>query len=304
MTTAETRPSSLRLGLWGGVAGGKTTFLAALKTAMLRDPVGGWSIVGQGDPDIRFLVDQQNDLDAGKFPPGTSDPSEYRFHIGMPSARPWADAKRTAPHAAGAGRMFDLEVHDYPGTAFRDGAGDAYLQQLSDFLFSCAGLLYLYDPTSNENFKHFQETLQKLSSRMREQGRSKDNRVPQFLAVCITKYDDADVLARLQEAGLVVMEIVNGIVTPTVSDPRLAFRTLAEPSDANLPPSIRDYFIDGRVEYFAVSSVGFYSARNDGVRLEDCCNVVDTVQGARIRGRFTPVNILKPLQWLESRIGA
>jgi hypothetical protein len=124
------------------------------------------------------------------------------------------------------------------------------------------------------------------------------------MAVCITKYDDADVLARLQENGLVVMEEVSGVVTPTVSDPRLAFRVLAEQTDPNLPPSIRDYFVDSRVEYFAVSSIGFYTGGSTNVRLEDCCNVVDTVRGFRIRGRFTPVNILPPLEWLESRIGA
>lgn len=299
---AEAKPSGVRLGLWGGVAGGKTTFLSALKEAMLRDRVGGWTIIGGGDPDIRFLVDQQNELDAGRFPAATSDPSEYRFYLTLPFRRA-AGASRPGKHVNGGGRRrFELEVHDYPGTAFRDGGEDMHFQQLSEFLTSCAGFLYLYDPTSTKNYTHFQETLQKLSLRLREQGRSNDNRVPQYMAVCITKYDDPDVLARLQREGLIVMEEVNGVTTPTVSDPPQAFRTLAGQTDPNLPPSIRDYFLESRVEYFAVSSVGFYSHGNQTVRLEDCSNVVDTREGARIRGRFSPVNILAPLAWLQDRV--
>jgi hypothetical protein len=266
---------------------------------MLRDTSGGCTLVGQRDGDNRFLVDQHNKLSDGEFPPGTLDPADYRFHVELqaPSSGPKRQLRAVR-------REFELEVHDYPGSAFRDGAEDMHFQQLSEFLASCGGFMYLYDPTAKprQNYEHFQETLLKLSTRAREQGRTNKNQVPQYMAVCITKYDDADVLSRLLQHQLIAIETINGVTTPSVSDAKEAFQVLAAENDRDLAPSIRDYFLDGHVAYFAVSSIGFYSKPGEPVRFEDCCNVVDTASGARIRGEFRPVNILAPLNWLQQKV--
>ena len=155
-----TPPRQVRIGLWGPPGSGKTTILAALKIATMRNQLpGNWIMHGSDDDSTEFLISVTDQLaERRTFPAHTFDPVGYVFRFnGEPPSRgrfrqamatPGSrtggllnslrgrpdPAPPTAPPTAPRSERvtFELDVLDVPGTVygrdeprqFADGSDD------------------------------------------------------------------------------------------------------------------------------------------------------------------------------------
>jgi len=134
-------------------------------------------------------------------------------------------------------------------------------------------------------------------------------RLPHFLAVCVTKFDDPNIFIPAYHDRLIDID-ADGL--PRVPNHRaeeffdwICGRIEQQAIDAGtaqLRDLIRSTFIEDRVRYFCSSSVGFYVGASGEVDLNDFQNF-DLVNGEwRIRGKVRPVNVLEPLVAIERRV--
>jgi hypothetical protein len=336
-TEQATAATDVRIGIWGGIRSGKTTFLGALDIAARRATEGGWVLDGideefPGSND--FLVTQTRALRRREFPEPTSAPGDYGFILSgelTPGYIRGLSELMNLPQMAGriAGLLgrarpvsFTLHVRDYPGGSFIDTV-DPH-DEIWDYLAGCHGLIYLVDPereldsqgnrlppTSGDerNFDYLQRSIKLLRGRMRSTNSLlKDRLLPHYLAVCVTKLDMASVFSLLREADL-IERFGSDWPYIRVEDPQAAFELIAEDSTRE---EIRRAFDPDRVHYFMTSSIGFYADESGrpefGYRDEagathrdDYVNVLPLEDGPRIRGEVRPVNVLEPLIWIYTQ---
>jgi hypothetical protein len=158
-------------------------------------------------------------------------------------------------------------------------------------------------------YAFFQRTLEQLARRTYDEGRLRDGKLPQHLAVCITKFDDPRVYQRAYRAG-VVLTGVDEQMTPRVPEDsaRAFLEVLCARPDAGSAPlvlgSIDRYFDRERVGYFVSSAIGFFVGNGGRFLAHDFVNVKTTEAGDRIRGEVMPINVLEPFLWLEKRLTA
>jgi hypothetical protein len=169
---------ALQIGVWGATSSGKTTYLAALDTAALREQNGQWRMLPDDLISEDFLVAQKASLERGIFPDATLRRSpEYTFTF-------TADInERIQEHRALFGTRttlihrqvkFKLLVRDFPGPVFerrarsRDGevvVGSVSgaidpatalaeqqhaFEEVGAFLAACHGIIYLFDPVREQ----------------------------------------------------------------------------------------------------------------------------------------------------------
>ncbi len=300
-------PREIKIGLWGGPSSGKTTYLSALRMAALLEPEGGWRVTGlekEFPGSSTFLAANTKLLRQGGFPQATTNPSEYKFEInGTVTPKLLSGLPDILRKMAGIERQvnFSLYVRDYPGGDF---------SQMSDIqdsmwknLAECDGLIYLYDvETKFDAFDYVNLTPDFLLQLTAPQRRI-NNKLPQFLAICISKFDSREVFEPLREAGLVQNNLKDPRLTPYVTEPKKAFEKLADPL---VTKTMERFFDPQRIQYFFSSSVGFYAPPNSPINMEDYSNVGDLPGGPKIRsGRNTfPVNVFTPLMWIEAQTTA
>jgi hypothetical protein len=310
----------IRIGLWGAPGSGKTTFLAALRTAaLLGSENGTWTMMGADDEASEFLTRMTDILvHQRQFPPASQGitPLSWRFIGDLRSSRL---AERIL--ARGSDRVeFLLELQDVAGRYFADDAGfevadDGDLpeddwMEIVRHLARCDGLVYLFDPVRElergDSYRFFQGTLERLSRQAYDWGLYKGPRLPHHLAVCVTKFDHPRIFSSVMAEGFVTQDSY-GSQIPRIDGERAGafFTWLCQgmPGNAELVrKSIEAYFDSNRVAYFATSSVGFWTRPGGMVDTQDCHNV-ETVDGMqRIRGAVRPVNVLEPMVWLQRRI--
>ncbi|XVV01962.1 hypothetical protein ACQPW3_31940 [Actinosynnema sp. CA-248983] len=150
---------------------------------------------------------------------------------------------------------FDLAVTDRPGADFT--APDE----------SCGGIVYFFDPTRSSD-DGAADAIAEVAG---------DGLVPHPLAVCVTKYDEPDVLAEGRAAGLLAVDVDDmGRRTPMipVDFAERFFDHLCDTAGAErVRQAIKRHFAPESVRYFTTSSIGFH-------------------QGG-------PVNVLEPLLWVK-----
>jgi hypothetical protein len=296
-----------QIGLWGGTQSGKTTFLAALRIATLESDLGHWRLAGREADSSTFLIERTNDLLYNrKFPEGdTQGKNPYEWL--MSGDRPlglvdWL--RRLLGGKVVSADSFVLTVQDVPGKWFEDGRGTQNLNGRVEVLSNCAGIIYLYDPTQENNFRSLQTILDNLYSKADREGRlCDDGRLNHHLAVCVTKVDATDVFAQLMKAEAVQVEPVGAPRATVIAiDGERAFRSMApEP----VLRSIDSYFPSDRVAYFATSAIGFFVGEDGLVDLEHPTNTCPDEGGREaVRGRVHPLNVLEPLLWLREVVGA
>jgi energy-coupling factor transporter ATP-binding protein EcfA2 len=309
-------PEEIKIGIWGGSGSGKTTYLSALRIAALNDQSGRWVIDGLDPLSARFLSDGTRLLRRGTFPPPTEAASAARYSYEV-RGNLTAGLLDRLRYKVGSPRYvnFKLDVFDYPGGLLLTAdAGDELWQYLAD----CQGLLYLYDPQmtdiETDNFECLQQSLDMIRQVYVRNNQSPYYRgkLPQHLAVCITKFDDDSVFTQLMRHNLIAQDPDDPIHAPYVLDSTKAFECFADPLTL---ATIQGYFQEDRVKYFATSSIGFNVDSETGkVDVERCNNTVTellatTINGqqtiikqVRIVGRVNPINVLDPLLWLHAKL--
>jgi energy-coupling factor transporter ATP-binding protein EcfA2 len=325
-----------RIGLWGAPGSGKTSFLAALNVAVTQSR-SDWTLYGVNDESVDFLTESTETLtDKRRFPEATTDltdlswvmvteierqvrtgrlfqkPQKIRvpleFHLDLLDAP--GDMFKSKPSGAGGAADFD-ELFD--GEDDGPEAAPADEDRLIETLAACDGIVYLFDPIRERDkgdaYQYFQRTLAQLGKRALEGRRLVGAKLPQHLAVCITKFDEPKVFRTADRRGYVTYDPADEHMFPRVHEENAEelFEDLCKVSRtgtaALVHGSIRKSFHRDRVRYFASSSVGFYLGQSVRFRPADYQNVVpDGNGGYRIRGDIHPVNVLEPLLWLGQQI--
>ncbi len=319
-------PGLRRVGLWGATASGKSTFLSALFIAAMRSPAE-LRVRGANDESTDFLIRNTHILNAQhRFPPATSaqQPLSWTLHMSVPNrARSrWRRGPAMVPFD------FRIDLQDAPGRAYAavpesesepdrldldldpDDGGD--IPDVASYLASCQGLLLLIDPIrerdTGDAHEYFHGTLLRIAQRVEV---ALGQRLPHYVAVCITKFDDPGVFRFARDNEFLSYSEYDPMLFPRVHDDeaeRFTREMLAgsRVSDVELVlGALRQYFYPERIRYFVTSAVGFFVGSSGEFREDDFQNVAPVEEGRYgIRGQLHPINVAEPLLWLGERIAA
>jgi energy-coupling factor transporter ATP-binding protein EcfA2 len=336
-TTVPGRPSPIRqmrrIGLWGAPGSGKTSFLAALNVAVAQSRQD-WSLVGVDNASVAFLTESTLTLThKRRFPEATQSMDELSWV--MLSEQEVRTGGRWRKEIVKVPLQLHLDLLDAPGDKFdseapaderpmaleelgfdEDESGEesqSDTERLIDSLSICDGIVYLYDPVREKDkgdaYKYFQGTLAQIAQRALRDRRFDGNRLPHHLAVCITKFDEPRVYETANRRGYLTIDPDDDHMFPRVHEDSAEdlFEDLCGVSPTGsatlVRETIKQFFDDDRVRYFATSSVGFNLGKSIRFRASDYQNVVpDGNGGHRIRGAVHPINVLEPLLWLGQQI--
>ena len=327
-------PGTVKIGLWGSPASGKTTYLAALPQALSNTDgsVGRWTVFPTSDAATELLISWSHQLITEQvFPEATAlgDVTElaWRFVGDLTGSRYMRRGRLRRRPPAQSG--FDLDLIDVSGEAFGYnpvGVSPGIVDTALNHLAWAEGLIFLFDPVTERDRRtaaeYVNRTLAMLSRKVMAEGRLIGPYLPHYIAVCITKFDHKDVFRQARQAGLVNYG-PDGI--PRVLDAQAAdlFDVICEGrfwadqrTDSHggamfVRNQLRRYFHPDRIRYYAVSSIGYKKppgwdpqAARPGFQFDpgDFSNVIEQGGEQKIRGPVEPVNVLEPLIDLHMQI--
>jgi hypothetical protein len=287
---------------------GKTTFLGALRIALLRRDNLGWSLSGDNAGSAEALVKFVNDMTEDHiFPRPTQLMENYNWSLEgeLPGIRKW---ERWRFHRRNQYVRIPLDLIDSPGES-ADGAldfGRASSKRLVESLARSGGIVLFFDPVREfvygDAFRNMYGVLTQLKTQMQYHGR-----LPHYVAVCITKFDDISVFESARKLRIVEYDPVEPEL-PQVPDEfalelfvRLVKLSKGDSADLVLP-MLRQTFRAERIRFFVTSAIGFYVDPNYEVfDPEDYQNHIPReVRDApdHIRGGIYPINVIEPVLWL------
>ena len=318
---AVTEQGLRRVGLWGAAASGKSTFLSALFIAAMRSS-DDLRVKGRNDESTDFLVRNTHALNAQhQFPAPTIQQQALSWTLQMsvpnPARSRWRKGAPTVPFD------FRIDLQDAPGRAYAavPGVQSARLDlpggaddepDVASYLANCQGLLLLIDPIRERELgdahEFFHGTLLRIAQRVEL---PPGGRLPHYIAVCVTKFDDPSVFRFARNNEFLSYSEDDPLMFPRVHDDE-AERFMRELftgsplSDVDLVHGgLRQYFYPERIRYFVTSAVGFYVGQSGEFREDDYWNVVPIDDGQfQIRGQIHPINVAEPMLWLGQCIAA
>jgi len=329
-----------RVGLWGAPGSGKTTFLAALSLAV-QQAARDLAIFGVDPDSTAFLKQSTAALTSRRtFPGATEVGKQYSWVLRMETQVPEKKFMKTKMITVPL--ELNLDLLDEPGRVFGvdqnqqagaevgsnlgydddddagpvvDGGAPASEDEVMDQLASCDGLLLLFDPVqewmAGDAYEYFQGTLLELAQR-RMMGGAPGSRMPQHVAVCVTKFDHPDVYRRARVSGLRSFSADDEAFFPRVPDEMAEkfFGDLVRESRSGnaefIGSALRKYFYPERVKFFITSAIGFYkNPQSRRFQERDPMNLVPQENGKPlIRGPVHPINVVEPLIWLGQNLAA
>jgi hypothetical protein len=302
----QPRGNPVRIGLWGAGRAGKSTYLASLPLAGIQDPLGQWLVTGSDQAAAEYLNMSVSRLVVEKRfprPNRVTEPVSWTFHYTpKPGMSGFMRPRKSDPMA--------FELFDPPGRFYH---ADAIAPEVVEHLASASGILYLIDPERPEDdrsFDHFFGTLNMLYSAMDRQGGLKRGRLRQYLAVCVTKFDDEQFFRRLVDTTDFVVQDPKGARLPRIPQHRakeffewVCDRVLGGGASL-VREAIGRFFHESRVQYFATSAIGFRLNSQGIFDFRDFSNVVagSDPSDRMLRDRPRPINTLEPLVFLEQHV--
>lgn len=297
-----------RITIWGPPGCGKTTFLAALNIALVRQH-GDWNIRASDEAAAQTLVARTSTLTVDRtFPTPTIDIEHHRWTLTGRIRRParfWRDRKQRDELVEIA-----LDVVDMPGESSAPRAlGQTEQEQMLGELVSSNAIIFFIDPTreleASDSFGYVFGVLAQLIQLKADSEGLVRARLPHYVAVCLSKFDDLRVKQSAEKLGLLSYDGDDPYGFPRVHDEdarELVMKLFAFSRSGYatvLLDSLDKYFLADRVRYFVTSSVGFY-VDPDRSRFdpEDFQNVVLSNDRQQIRGPIHPINVAEPLLWL------
>jgi len=201
---------------------------------------------------------------------------------------------------------------DPPGEVFSpDHYGKSVTAGINDVLVRSHGIICTFDPirdTQGEDSYSFLSNLIAQLSRRLHDSADFGGKLPHYLAVCMTKFDDPRIFRSAERTGLITIDPDDPFEFPRVhnDDARALLSLSAGDKGQHLINLIGQYFLPERVRFFVTSSAGFYADPRTGeFNREDSQNVVETPnRGAIIRGPLHPINVAEPFIWLAQQIAA
>ena len=305
--------ASQSMTMWGPPSTGKTTFLAALSVALIRrGPV--WRVVGDSDDSARRLIELTTALtDAREFPQATVGIGHYRWtlhgRVKRRSRRRWWFGTRLQDEDVSV----SLNLVDPQGGLASSSMHDRSAQgNLVANLESSNGIIFLFDPIReferSDAFEHTFGVLEQLAQRAKNRP---GKRLPHYVAVCVTKFDEVKVIATAEKLGLLDYDTEPpGLPRVADEDARELFAELCNVSrngNAELVlPLLEQHFQPDRIRYFITSAIGFYvDPRKGRFDPDDYQNRVqpDPAQSGSAHPRaIYPINVVEPVLWLSQKL--
>ena len=305
-----------RIAMWGAPSSGKTTFLAALSLALSRQRTD-WNLAGGNEASEEVLIKLTKSLSNHEFPPATAGIERYRWVLSgqVPLAGPGRRPRKDQPYEY---VRLGLDLVDASGEITGSSqVGLALRDELVDHVVHSRGIVFIFDPIrefdEGDAFDHTFGMLAQLARRMDEgQGRI-DGRLPHYVAVCVTKFDDVRVFETARRLDVLGLEPADRYQFPRVPDDhaRVLFTRLCEVSGSGngemVVNLLEQYFRPDRIRYFVTSAIGFYASRTNGFDPDDPQNLIPDDENPnkfRVRGAVYPINVVEPLLWLGTRLAA
>lgn len=302
--------------MWGAPSSGKTTFLAALNIALTRQR-GPWSLTGADSSSTDALIALTQKLTARQFPQPTGALEEFTWLLerisGRGARRRLFGRQRPQPATAISLNLVDPNGEVYGGEA-------KYVDVWTDLISSLEqsrGVVFLFDPIreakEGDAFAYTFAALSQLASRMAESPFRINGRLPHYVAVCITKFDEPHVLQTAERTGLLTRDPEDKYEFPRIAeeDAEEFFVTLCEVSrtgNADLVVNtLRQRFLPDRIRFFVTSAIGFYVDPGNGGNYDpaDYQNELPdskAPRGTSIRGAVHPINVSEPMLWLAEKL--
>ena len=289
--------------LWGPPNSGKTTFIAALNSAVGKTSPP-WSLTGSSPASQQALIDFSTALTGDRsFPKATVAQLEHYRFILSGLVRAPGKWRVFYPLTSQVLMRIPLSIVDVPGGAFRPPglSPSKVTRQLISCLKDSDGIIFLFDAATEAEVGHAYEHFYALAALLEQE---RGSRLPHHVAVCVAKLDLPIVFCSALEAGYLVVDKNDPHGCPRVSDANAAafFDRLykkVHPDGISLPDMIERFFYEDRIRYFAVSSTGFYLNESRKFDPDDCCNHVSGSPD-RVRGEVHPMSLLEPLFWLAA----
>jgi hypothetical protein len=315
--SASTQPQGRQVGIWGATASGKSTFLSSLFIAATRFP-DHLMVRGNNDESTDFLITNTDILQNHRFPPPTVARDQLNWTLQMWVPNPGRRrAMRSAPDRIPFD--FNIDMQDAGGLEFKSvpeassnlvDFGGGSRTNIATYLGNCQGLLMLIDPMRERELGDaysffFGPLLRMAQERPVPAGR----RLPHYVAVCVTKFDDPVVYQFARDNGYLSYRDDDPAMLPRVHPNqaeqfmRHLFQGLPASDIDLVAGGLRQYFYPDRIRYFISSSVGFFVGPSGYFQEDDFRNVAQDQNGGYvIRGAVRPVNIAEPLMWLGERL--
>jgi len=298
----------------GPTESGKTTFLCALKKALLEHDEE-WVLFTRDAASQRQLDEMSSALiSEGGFPMPTRTVDTIRWVLG-------GTAERTERKGRFGGEIkikdrveITLRLTDAPGgLGSADRAGLSERAELIRQLADSHAILYMFDPirefTHGDAFERTDSLLSELMGVI-SQDAGYDGKLPHRLAVCVTKLDDPRVFRTAHDLGMLIPDDGSRWGFPRVheTDAQALFHALGEISRSGngevVPRLLERYFRPERISYYVTSAVGFMvNKRTRRFDPRDPENVYRTASGAPlVRGPVHPVNVVEPVLWIVRQL--
>ena len=291
---------------------GKSTFIGALRIALLRHDELGWSLSGDNDGSARALIKFVNDMTEDQvFPPPTGIIEGYKWSLEaeLPATLHW---ERWWFRRRRRFIKIPLDLIDSPGES-ADGAGEYGRESSKRLIASLSrsgGIVLFFDPVrefeKGDAFRNMHSVLTQLKAEMQYSGK-----LPHYVAVCITKFDDTRVYEAARKLRVVEVDPLPPEL-PMVPDEYAAelFSRLSRLSKGHnadfIVPMLRQTFREDRIKFFVTSAIGFYVDPDYGVfDPDDYQNHISReIAGGldQIRGGIYPINVIEPVLWLARNV--
>jgi hypothetical protein len=313
MMTSDGGELTVNLGLWGAALSGKTSFIAAVdhaaQTLRERFPSAQLRVTAAGDDQNTnaLFLQYQDGLSHGRFPRPTEDDKVPSFSLQVSGDIPDSMLGNGVPSEVSSTQSVSLTIslRDYPGKAF---LVDSIFADVGEFLAGCDGIILLFDPVreteAGDNSSFILRPLAELDQRMAKSGKrvslaGASYRLPQWLAICITKLDHPLVYEQVK-AALVETGVDELITHGTAALPQSLQGALGA---SQFVDNVSRFFLPSRTRFFLTSTIGLYVSPGATAPVaHDYVNTVETYGGPRIRGQCRPINVIEPLIWLNQQI--
>jgi hypothetical protein len=307
-------PDVPSIAMWGAPGSGKTTFLAALSIALTQQ-ASEWNLSGADAPSEARLVQMTSELHGRVFPEATQRYEELHWVLGKRVAHVTRRLFRK-PVTTYQPLSIGLDLVDSSGEFMGASSyGGAVRGEVVDRLKQSRGIVYVFDPDREfqvgDAFEHTYSLCVQLR-RLLAGAPDFDGKLPHYVAVCVTKFDELPVLETARELGLLTIDDDDPYGFPRVpeDDARQLFERLCEVSATGsgemVLRTLENFFRPERIRFFVTSAVGFHvSERTGRFDLDDPQNLLPDANGAhqtRVRGPVRPINVVEPVLWLSEQV--
>jgi GTPase SAR1 family protein len=314
------KPTERSIAMWGPPSSGKTTFLAALSIALSRHDYG-WRLRSADEASEQALIGMQKELMRDHAFPAATDGIEYYNWVLEGNFVPKRTGlfRKTETRALSIG----LDLVDATGELTDpERMGYSARQELIEDLVKSSGIVYIFDPmrefAEGDAFDHTYGMLIQLARLKAAEPGWTGARLPHFVAVCVTKFDEIPVYHAANKMNLIVSDPDDPYDFPRVRDDeaRDLFLKLCEASGSGnaemVINALEQYFLPERIKYFVTSAIGFYlNPRKRIFDEDDWQNVLPNESHSdarvkdsekrnppKIRGGVHPINVVEPIVWL------